>query len=143
MDTDRLISQIQERFEEFNEEVEGESPHSSDNTDGEDDINEILTRTVLKSKIKEACYILTGFSQANFDVLFQIAKDVIITSHLGRSKHLSPKDSLLLFLAFIRNYPTLDVMALQFSVNRNPLNNTLRNVLSTCHFLLLIKFSKK
>jgi hypothetical protein len=48
--------------------------------------------------------------------------------------------SLLLFFIFVRNYPTLDVMFIQFDVNRNTLNNTLMIVMKPCHSMFNNKF---
>jgi hypothetical protein len=103
-------------------------------------ISLIFSKCVLNSDNQNACHILIGFSNQNFEMMYKLVETDSKITYRMKSRHISPNESLLLFFIFVMNYLTLDVILIQFVVNHNTLNNTLRTVMKNCHSVFTNKF---
>jgi hypothetical protein len=115
----QLIQDLEERFTKFNDGIQEERRVLSEDSEA------LMTATpftkfILTPGNKDACHILTGFSVRNFEVLYDLLDEDLKVTHRGKARYISPKDSLMLFLSLIRNYPTIDIMSNQFSEECKP-----------------------
>ena len=70
-------------------------------------------------------YSLTGLHMAEFDKLWKHAEDEFSSPSRGRKTKISPRDTLIIIMHYLRRYPRIEEMAAIFSLKPSTLQATI------------------
>lgn len=105
-----------------------------------DDEQYSVTNNPIYSKMSTDLYVYIGFSDEKFTLLFSLVEDALQKKGRGRNRKISPQDSFVLLLHYLRCYPPIEQMGIAFNIKPATLQSIIHDTIRICHPILFNHF---